>query len=85
MQSNATFHFYSSLYLLISGALIEFHLFNPSCCSVVTFTGCAAIWEALPPTGAPWNSRVSNSELSKIMISYPLYEHVATGVTSSKL
>ncbi len=47
MQSNAIFYFYCSLYLLISGALIEFNLLDPSRCSVVTFTGCASIWEAL--------------------------------------
>ncbi len=28
MKSNAIFHFYCSLYLLISGALIEFNLFD---------------------------------------------------------
>ncbi len=41
MKSNAIFHFYCSLYLLISGALIEFNLFDPSRCSVVRFTGFA--------------------------------------------
>ncbi len=30
----------STVLLLISGVLIEFHLFNPSFCSVVTFTSC---------------------------------------------
>ncbi len=76
MQSNAIFHFYGSLYLLISGALIEFHRFDPSCCSFVTFTGCAAIWEALPPTGAFHNSSVWNTEFSKIMISYRLKHNI---------
>ncbi len=41
-------------------------------CSGVTFTGCAAIWEALPPTGEHRNSSVWNTELCKIMISYRL-------------
>ncbi len=59
-------------YLLIVGALIEFNLFDPLCCSVVTFTGCAAIFEALSPTGEIRNSSVWNTELSKIMISYRL-------------
>ncbi len=47
MNNNAMFHFYCSLYLLISGALIEFNLFDPSRSSVVRFTGFAAIWEAV--------------------------------------
>ncbi len=72
MKSNAIFHFYCSLYLLISGALIEFNLFDPSRCSVVRFTGLAAIWEALPPTGEHRNSSVWHTEMSKIMISYRL-------------
>ncbi len=72
MKSNAIFHFYCSLYLLISGALIEFNLFDPSRCSVVRFTGLAAIWEALPPNGELQNSSVWNTEMSKIMISYRL-------------
>ncbi len=42
MNNNAMFHFYCSLYLLISGALIEFNLFDPSRSSVVRFTGFAA-------------------------------------------
>ncbi len=56
------------LYLLISGALIEFNLFDPSSCSVVRFTGFAAIWEAIFIR----NSSVWNTEMSKIMISYRL-------------
>ncbi len=52
-----------SLYLLVSGTL-EFHLFDPSCSSVVRFTGRAAI----SPTGELWNSSVWNTKLSKIMI-----------------
>ncbi len=71
-QSNAIFHFNSSLYLLVSGTLIEFYLFDPSHSFVVTFTGCTAIWEALSPTGELRNSSISNTELSKIMISYNL-------------
>ncbi len=41
-------------------------------CSVVTFTGRAAIWEALPPTGELRNSSIWNTELCKIMILYRL-------------
>ncbi len=52
------FHFNCSLYLLVSGALIEFNLFDPSRSSVVRFTGFTAIWEALPPTDALHNSSV---------------------------
>ncbi len=73
------------LCLLISDALIEFHLFDPSRCSVVTFTGCTAIWEALPPTGVFRNCSVWNTELSKIMISnrlkYNIYRYFSsTGI-----
>ncbi len=38
MKSNAIFHFNYSLYLFVSGALIEFHLFDPLRSSVVRFT-----------------------------------------------
>ncbi len=48
------------------------YVFDQSRCSVVTFTGCTAIWEALPPTGAFRNCSELNTELSKTMISYRL-------------
>ncbi len=70
MKCNAIFHFYCSLYLLILGALIEFNLFDPSRCSVVRFTGFAAIWEA--KCCELRNSSIWNTEMSKIMISYRL-------------
>ncbi len=46
------------LRLLISDALIEFNLFDPSVVLLPHFTGCTAIWEALPPTGAFCNCSV---------------------------
>ncbi len=68
IQSNAIFLFYGSLYIYFGCADSFICLIH----RVVAFTGCAAIWEALPPTGAFCNCSVWNTELRKNMISYLL-------------
>ncbi len=51
MKNNAIFHFYGSLYLLILGALIMFHLCLIHHIDLLSgFTSFTALWEALPPT-----------------------------------
>ncbi len=66
MQSNAIFHFYCSLYLLISGVLIVSSVWSIAlfCCHIYR------LHSNLGSTGALRNSSIWNNELSKIMISF---------------
>ncbi len=59
--------------LFILGVLILFNVFDPSHCSVVTFTGCAAIWEEL------------FCNCSKIMISYHLKYNIYRYFSSTRI
>ncbi len=86
MKSNAIFHFKCSLYLLVSGTLIEFHFvwsITQFCCQVYRSRSnlvSTAIYR--------WTSEQQHmkTEMSKIMISYRLkynrYQYFySTGIT----
>ncbi len=63
-QSNAIFHVYCSLYLFVSGTLMEFNLFDPNRLNCYhSYRRLCSNLEALPSTGELRNSSVRNYDI----------------------